>query len=589
MDQDSTEQKSMNEELSSMYRDIVDNWGITSFSDLENVDRSEDVIDDLMTLQAIAGIMLGNIRAYSDDKISAVRKMLTEYDSMAMALLDEYENRSDNKEERKVMLDELSNLFNVFRSKEKKYKTEGGVKYSASDYLYVGDSSKPSTWKLRIAEGSSGHVTIAQLGRAAAAFSSGGFRGNKVQLPSGEAGKIKAKLRRLYKKLGAKDEDIPESIKKEQPFMLFKDALGNWRWFARYSNNYRDNDRPAEIISKQSHLDFVKMVDSGQAPMPELWHWHIPGSKWGEADWVAYDEDNGIAMAAGYVLSGHEKEAEALSDLIDSGEFDLGVSHGMPRPTVKYDSADDSIIVAHITKEISDLPLWAAANKLTSFSIFKEKDMAVISAQKKEYLKAVGFSDEAIEDIEAGNKALAEFAKQAEIESKEASENENDEAPQVDENQAEAEAQEKEQETPAEDVSSDETKSDAEADEQKEGATVALVGAVEVADAIAQVSNALMDEIKSLKSQIDDLRKERDEEKEKQSATPDEYVPTASLAAMIAKQLSAVGSKEAAVHKNSTLAKSGPDETPVEDETNTLVNTGNPVIDSVISGVIGRK
>lgn len=92
-------------------------------------------------------------------------------------------------------------------------KTEDGVEYVASDFLYVPDKTKPSTWKLRIAEGKSGNVTVKQLGRAAAAFSSGGFRGNKVELPSGEASKVKRKLRGEYNKLNVSKDDMPDSIK----------------------------------------------------------------------------------------------------------------------------------------------------------------------------------------------------------------------------------------------------------------------------------------------------------------------------------------------------------------------------------------
>lgn len=89
------------------------------------------------------------------------------------------------------------------------YKTDGGVKYPKEAYLYVPDPDKPSTWKLRIWETPELKVTRRQLGRAAAAFSAGGFRGQKVELPSGEVETVKKKLVALYKKDGAEKEDIP--------------------------------------------------------------------------------------------------------------------------------------------------------------------------------------------------------------------------------------------------------------------------------------------------------------------------------------------------------------------------------------------
>jgi len=97
-------------------------------------------------------------------------------------------------------------------------KTDDGKEYPAAAYLYVPDPDKPSTWKLRIKEyvGDTLKVTREQLGRAAAALSPGGFRGNRVELPSGEVAKVKAKLRSLYREIGVSEDDIPAHIKNEE-------------------------------------------------------------------------------------------------------------------------------------------------------------------------------------------------------------------------------------------------------------------------------------------------------------------------------------------------------------------------------------
>lgn len=97
-------------------------------------------------------------------------------------------------------------------------KTEDGVEYPASAYLYVPDSDAPSTWKLRIKERVDGEIRVTreQLGRAAAALSPGGFRGNRVELPGGEVAKLKAKLRALYREIGVEDKDLPPHIKGEE-------------------------------------------------------------------------------------------------------------------------------------------------------------------------------------------------------------------------------------------------------------------------------------------------------------------------------------------------------------------------------------
>jgi len=101
-----------------------------------------------------------------------------------------------------------------FQFKAKKVcKTEDGICYPATDYAFVPDANKPSTWKLKIAQGKPGNITVEQLGRAAAAFSEGGFRGNCVELPEDQVGGVKRKVRAEYAKLGVSLNDMPESIK----------------------------------------------------------------------------------------------------------------------------------------------------------------------------------------------------------------------------------------------------------------------------------------------------------------------------------------------------------------------------------------
>ncbi len=92
-------------------------------------------------------------------------------------------------------------------------KTEDGVKFPAAAYAYVGDPEKSTTWKLRLWEDPTKKVTRAQLGRAAAALSPGGFRGQKVAIPSADLPAVKRKIRAEYRKLDVEDEDIPRWVK----------------------------------------------------------------------------------------------------------------------------------------------------------------------------------------------------------------------------------------------------------------------------------------------------------------------------------------------------------------------------------------
>ncbi|GAH56668.1 unnamed protein product, partial [marine sediment metagenome] len=95
-------------------------------------------------------------------------------------------------------------------------KTEDGVKFPAAAFAYVSDAEKPSNWKLRLWEDPTKKVTKAQLSRAAATLSPGGFKGQKVAIPSAEMSAIKRKIRAEYRKLGVEPEDMPRWVKEAE-------------------------------------------------------------------------------------------------------------------------------------------------------------------------------------------------------------------------------------------------------------------------------------------------------------------------------------------------------------------------------------
>lgn len=169
-------------------------------------------------------------------------------------------------------------------------KREHGIDYPPRDYAYVPDPLRPATWRLRLTE-APGKVSEMQLRRAAAALSPKGFRGNRVEIPGEALTSVKRRIRAEFRRLGVEENNIPQVVKarEEEEFFVYKDtATGLQRWFAIYSNNFRDDDHPSEIISEQSHLNFVDLVDQGIVDYPELWLWHTKGTAWGKADWVAY-------------------------------------------------------------------------------------------------------------------------------------------------------------------------------------------------------------------------------------------------------------------------------------------------------------
>lgn len=425
-------------------------------------------------------------------------------------------------------------------------KRENGIDYPARDFAFVPDAAVPSTWKLRLTE-SPGKVTVAQLARATAALTPSGFRGNRVQIPSAALSAVKRRIRAEYRRLGVSEQDIPSAVKQTGGFDLWKQADGRYRWFAIYSNAFRDSDLTPEIIAKESHELFVEMVDEGLVPYPELWHYHVPGTRWGVTDWLGFSE--GFALASGTVDVGHEKEAEALA-----ARDDIGVSHGMPGQWIVRDAVDPTVIVMHVTSEISPLPMDAAANKLTGFMVKESEEMALSDA-KKEHFRSLGFTDETIASLENNLKTLSDALVDAGVETKE-------ETIPTDPPVAAA--------TP-------EPPAPPEPDPEPEPAVLAGVTREEVAEAIKSLGTALIEQINGLTASVAEIAvevkslKESDESKVAKQAAA---TPAMSLNDMV----SSMFSKDAKVDGRTALAKNKPEE--VKEKVATV--TGISFIDSLI-------
>lgn len=201
---------------------------------------------------------------------------------------------------------------------------------------------------------------------------------NIIVSPNIPSDKKASAMEKLAKSFGKKISSLL-SQKKDlsgDGFKIIKGKDGKYYWISLYSNNALDDDVPQEIISSKSHRNYVKMVDAGEVPPPELWMWHTKEWKIGQATWVGYDEDSGVAMAAGYFEDYAIPAAKALQGA------DLLVSHGMYGSSIVKEG---NTINAHVTYEISPLPPWAAANKFTGFVILN-KEATMLSATKRDAL-----------------------------------------------------------------------------------------------------------------------------------------------------------------------------------------------------------
>lgn len=90
-------------------------------------------------------------------------------------------------------------------------KTEGGVQYPAAAYAYVPDAESPSTWKLRLWDETK--KPSARIIGAAIAALGPGYRGNKVEIPSGDLPGVKAKVRAAWKQVHDSSEVMPAILK----------------------------------------------------------------------------------------------------------------------------------------------------------------------------------------------------------------------------------------------------------------------------------------------------------------------------------------------------------------------------------------
>jgi hypothetical protein len=197
----------------------------------------------------------------------------------------------------------------------------------------------------------------------------------------------------------------------KKSFYVWKSANEQYQWIATYSNNIRDDDSPPEIISEKSHLSFIEKVEKGLVDYPELWLWHTPEWTIGKSTWLAWDT-SGFAMAAGYFNKGCEEIAESLMKADD-----VRVSHGMPSSSVKRSKEDPTVITEHITKEISPLPGFAAANRWTGFIVME--DTMIDEAKKKALKDSFGIDENVIAKIEQLNEHQASKAKEIGLETKE--------------------------------------------------------------------------------------------------------------------------------------------------------------------------
>ena len=193
-------------------------------------------------------------------------------------------------------------------------------------------------------------------------------------------------------------------------FKVYKDASGVDRWIAYYSNNFEDRER--ELFSEKGIDRFVTRVDMGLSAMPELWSWHTPGSRYGQADWV--DRIGHYAVATGTYDDTPAGKAGKAYDKAHGDDYE--VSHGFLYKQSGVKVVDGKRVYDDFnTFEISPLPRGKAANVFTAFAVetVQEKMEAAVTPEKQAHLVAKfgkEFVEKLITDTETRGKAIEELA-----------------------------------------------------------------------------------------------------------------------------------------------------------------------------------
>lgn len=187
-------------------------------------------------------------------------------------------------------------------------------------------------------------------------------------------------------------------LKRHEPASGFKvyQTEDGARWVGWWTNNFVDKE--GEVFSLKAIDDYVDRVRAGLTPYPELWAYHVPGSKHGEAQFVG--RIGHYAIAAG--TFDDDALGQRAADVYTRSGKKYAMSHGFTYPTTEL---VDGVFHQFNTFEISTLPAKAAANPYTAF----EGVTKMLTEEQTKELRAL-FGDEIateiIENTEAKSKAI---------------------------------------------------------------------------------------------------------------------------------------------------------------------------------------
>ena len=175
-------------------------------------------------------------------------------------------------------------------------------------------------------------------------------------------------------------------------------------FLAWWSNNFKDLED--ELFPLAALDKFIADTNAGVHQMPELWTYHLPGSKHGQALYLF--REGHFAMALG------EFDDPATNDLVEpmkkwyeSGE-PIQMSHGFLYP---FDKKQNGQYNEFITFEITTLEPGRAANPFTNFA------EVPMNAKDKEFLSK-WLKPEQISNLEANAQRAGKLLEESGVEFK---------------------------------------------------------------------------------------------------------------------------------------------------------------------------
>lgn len=186
-------------------------------------------------------------------------------------------------------------------------------------------------------------------------------------------------------------------------------ALGNRLFVAAPTNAFLD--REGEIISEAALERYAARAMTGIVPKPELWHYHLRGTRHGAVEWLGVVDKALIAIGR-FDDNPVGRAAEKYYQAAAPGTVTM--SHGfMYRPSDYQNGVYKDVNIF----EVSTLPAGTEANPFTTFAAVKEVNEMAMTEKQREQIQAV-FGDYApaifqrITQISDASKALADLGVQ---------------------------------------------------------------------------------------------------------------------------------------------------------------------------------